>query len=37
MEEKENKKSKVKIIIERTFGTDNLMEIYADYVAKNII
>ena len=33
IKEKENK---VKITVSRTFGTHNLLELYADYVAKKI-
>lgn len=31
-----DKESKVKIVVTRSFGTQNLLEIYADYVAKKI-
>jgi hypothetical protein len=30
------KDSKVKMVITRSFGTQNLLELYADYVAKKI-
>jgi len=33
---KENTEGRVKITVTRNFGTQNLLEIYADYVAKKI-
>ncbi len=33
---KENTEGRVKITVTRSFGTQNLLEIYADYVAKKI-
>ena len=30
------KNNKVEIVVTRSFGTQNLLEIYADYVAKKI-
>lgn len=33
---KEEKTGKVKITVTRSFGTQNLMEIYTDYVVKKI-
>ena len=33
---KEAKENKVRITVQRSFGTQNLMEIYSDYVAKQI-
>lgn len=34
--ENKEKANNVKITISRTFGTHNLLEVYADYVAKKI-
>ena len=34
--EKEKNEGRVKITVTRSFGTQNLMEIYSDYVAKKI-
>ena len=31
-----DKESRVKIIVSRSFGTQNIIEIYSDYVAKKI-
>ena len=33
---KENTEGRVKITVTRSFGTQNLLEIYANYVAKKI-
>lgn len=34
--EKEKKGGRVRIVVTRTFGNQNLIEIYSDYVAKKI-
>ena len=34
--EKEKNEGRVKITVTRSFGTQNLMDIYSDYVAKKI-
>ena len=36
IKEKEKNEGRVKITVTRSFGTQNLLEIYADYVAKKI-